>query len=117
MARFSIINTLSPAATAISTPSTLSNVINVDSLRDARIFIELEGLGAATSVDVEAQIAEENTSAKFVTVQTIGSAFTTTGRKVITLEEKKVGKFLRLKYVPNGAGATVNAKVEGKQGV
>lgn len=117
MARISIINTLSPAGTVISAPSTVSNAINVDAIRDARVFVELEALGGASTVDVEVQIAEVNTPALFVTVKTVGSAFTAAGRKVVTLDPKEVGKFIRLKYIPDAGAATVNAKIEGKQGL
>ncbi len=117
MARVSIENQLSPAGTVLTAPQTFSNVINVEAIRDARVFIELEALGGATSIDVEVQIAEVNTAAKFVTVKTIGSAFTGTGRKVVALEEKEVGKFVRLRYVPDAGAATVNAVIEGKQGI
>ena len=117
MARISIENTLSPAGTVLSAPQTFSNAINVESLRDARVFVEIEDMDIATTIDVEVQIAEVNTAAKFVTVKTIGSAFTAAGRKVVALEEHEVGKFLRLRYVPDAGAATANAKIEGKQGV
>jgi len=108
---------MSPAGTVLSAPSTVSNVINTQSIRDGRVYIEIEALGGATTIDVEAQIAEVNDAAKFTTVKAVANPFLAAGRQVIALEEHEIGAFLRLKYVPDAGAATANAKLEGKEGV
>ena len=85
MARQSLISTMSPAGTVLSAPSTVSNVINTSSIRDGRVYVEIEALVGATTIDVEAQIAEENTAAKFVTVKTVANPFTAASMSIFAL--------------------------------
>ena len=116
MARQAIKNTLSPAGTVSTPTETFSNVINTDAGRDARIYVELEALNGATELDVQAQIAEVSDPTKFVAVKGVANPFTAPGRQVISLAEQEVGKFLRLRYIPDAGAPTLNAILETKEG-
>lgn len=114
MARFSVTNELTPAATVLGVGTSFSNAVRTESLRDLRLFLIVSAVAGGGLLDPVVQISPDGTNwADSGTIPQISA----TGTFSKNLEEKDISTFIRLKYVVSVATVTLKALTEGKQGV
>lgn len=115
MTRFASVNELSPAGTNITGAST-SNSVKTARAQDARIYMDLTAVpGGGQTMDVFVQTSPDNTD--WFDVGAFNQFGPAVKKDIFTLSEEKMGSFVRLRYVPSGAGPFVlGARIEKKQG-
>ena len=113
MTRFASLNDLSPAGTNITGAST-SNSVKTEKAQDARIYLDVTSVPGGQDLDVFVQTSPDNVD--FFDVKAFNN-LNSVKKDVISLREEEMGSFVRLRFVPSGAGPFVlGAQIEKKQG-